>query len=133
MVRVATGIYSQSRACNCQSVQALIHNHIGASTQREVGGATYSHPVAVRWEGLLTAIQRVHTHNYMYMPLELYVTEVGVVRCFISPSKAPPVHKCTRSRAFLRSTVYPDNLAAQIVSVLYITPNLASNKHIIYS
>ena len=48
------------------------------------------------------------------------------------------VHKYTstqvqRSRAFLRSTVHPDNLAAQIVSLLYITPNLASNKLSIYS
>ena len=51
---------------------------IGASTQRggrgyvqpssgsEGGGATYRHPVAVRWEGLLTDIQWVHTHNYIY-------------------------------------------------------------------
>ena len=59
----------------------------------EVGGAMYSHPVAVRWEGLLTDIQWVHTHNYNYMP-------EGVARYF------KQAHKYTRSRALalLRST-----------------------------
>ena len=62
----------------------------------------------MRLEGLLTAIQWVHTHNYIYnyMPLELYMPEVGVVRCLVYLQARHHKYtsaKYTRSRAFLRS------------------------------
>ena len=52
--------------------------HRSKHTQREGGGATYSHPVCA------------------YMPLELYMPEVRVVRCLVYLQARH--HKCTSTQ-----------------------------------